>query len=125
MANEPFAAAEELRYLDAQHVQYPQGTLADLNLYTADDEKLGAIGGVLIDPAHRRVRYYVVESPGWFKVRRYLFSADALAVVQPDEGVLRVDMPAADLTPREFDPATARRFSDDDLLASMFAPQAA
>lgn len=125
MAAELDATTDELRYLDAENVRYPQGTLAGLDVCTSDDEKLGVIGGVLIDPAHRRLRYYVVESTGWFRVRRYLLSADAPAIVQPDERVLRVDAPAADLDSREFDPATARRFSDEDLLASMFPPHAA
>jgi hypothetical protein len=118
-------ATDDLRYLDAHNVRYPEGTLADLNLCTANDEKVGAIGGVLIDPAHRRVRYYVIESPGWFRVRRYLVSADATAVIEPAERVLRVEAPASDLTGREFDPATTPHFSDDDLLTSMFASHAA
>jgi hypothetical protein len=125
MAAEPHATTDELRYLDAENVRYPQGTLAGLDVCTSDDEKLGVIGGVLIDPAHRRLRYYVVESSGWFRVRRYLLSADAPAIVQPEERVLRVEAPAADLESREFDPATARRFSDEDLLASLFSPHAA
>lgn len=125
MVAEPHAATDELRYLEAHNVRYPQGTLADLDLCTTDDEKLGVIGGVLIDPTHRRVRYYVVESPGWFRVRRYLLPADAPAVVELDERVLRVEAPAADLAPSEFDPASTPRFSDDDLLNAMFPPHAA
>ena len=125
MATEPNAATGDLRYLEAHNVRYPQGTLADLDLCTTADEKLGVIEGVLIDPAHRRVRYYVIESPGWFRVRHYLLPADAPAVVESDERVLRVEAPAADLTRREYDPASTPRFSDADLLTAMFPPHAA
>lgn len=117
--------AGDLRYLDAQRVRCPLGTLADLALRSEDDEKLGAIEGVLIDPAQRRVLYYVVESPGWFRARRYLLPADAPARVHSQDRVLRFGAPAAALERREFDPESTPEFSDDDLLTAMFPPHAA
>jgi hypothetical protein len=122
---ESVVADQDLRYLDAHCVKYPLGTLAELDVCTKDDEKLGTIEGILIDPASRRVRYYVLGSQGWFRARRYLLAADAPAVVEPAEKLLRVEASAAALDRREFDLASAPRFSDDDLLAAMFSPTAA
>jgi PRC-barrel domain protein len=115
------SSADQLRYLEAHHVQYPQGTLADLNLRTEDDEQIGSIDGVLIDPAHRRVRYFVISGSGWFPSRRFLLDAESPAVVEPEERLLRVQARADDIERRRFDARGVAHFSDADVVTAMFA----
>jgi hypothetical protein len=87
---------------------------------TADDEQLGSFDGVLIDPASRRVRYFVVERTSPLRRRRYLVPADTLATL--DERTLRVQAHADDL--ERFDARTVPAFSDEDLVTAIFAPSA-
>ena len=44
-----------LCYLEAGNVKLPAGKLADLQLCSRDDQTLGAVEGVLIEPSARRV----------------------------------------------------------------------
>jgi len=89
----------------------PTGTLAGLTICTQDDEKLGAIGGVLLEPASRRVRYFVVEEPvAIMSRRRYLLAADTQAVLDATVSKLRVEANAGDL--ERFDSRLVRTISD-------------
>src|SRR4051812_1752055 len=45
------ARPDTLRYLDADHVSHPSGTLAGVTVCSRDDQNLGAISGVLVEPA--------------------------------------------------------------------------
>jgi hypothetical protein len=116
--------ADSLRYLGAEAVECPAGTLDGLSLFTQDEEALGTIDGVLIDPASRQVRYYVVDGSRLFSRRRYLVPADAPAVVLPEHKAVRVEIPADRIERQRFDARSVPRFSDDDLLAAMFGSQA-
>jgi PRC-barrel domain len=118
-------SAEALRYLEADHVESPIGSLGHLELCTMDDEKLGVLDGVLIDPAARRLRYFVVKSSGWFSRGRYILSADDVARVEADQHILRIDAPAAALPRESFDPGTVREFSDEDVITALFPSNAA
>jgi hypothetical protein len=115
----------ELRFLEARNVRYPSGTLADLTVRTCDDEKLGEIAGVLLDPTSRRVRYFVVETTTLLRRRRYLLPADTSLTVLDEDKLLRVDARAADLDREQFDAASVRRFSDEDAITAMFSSSAA
>ena len=84
-----------LRYLDGTAIECPAGKLEGLSLVSKDDEALGLINGVLIDPQTRQVRYYVVELP-FESIERQRFDARAVP-----------------------------RFSDDDLLTAMFSSRVA
>ena len=53
--------------------------------------------GIIIDPTERHVRYYVVESHGWFKTHRYLLPQAPMRL-DPDCKALHVDLFALDLT---------------------------
>ena len=88
---------------------------------TADDEQLGLLDGLLVDPASRRVRFFVVERQSALRRRRYLLAADTLATL--DEQPLRVEAHAEDL--ERFDARTVQPFSDEDVITAMFAPSAA
>lgn len=114
---------EALRYLDAAHVVHPNGTLAGVQICTDDDEPLGAIGGVLLEPLQRRVRYFVVERPAILKKRRYLVSADHPAILNSDKGTIRID--SIDELIERFDPSSVARFSDDDVVDTIFASTSA
>ena len=50
-----------LRYLEANHVDTPVGCLDGAVLVNPANARLGTLEGVLLDPQHRQVRYYVVE----------------------------------------------------------------
>src|SRR5262245_66272017 len=81
---------DTLRYLDADHVKHPSGTFAGLTLYSQDDQKLGAISGVLVEPASRRVRYFVVERRVALVPRKYILRADTPVVLEAGTHKLRV-----------------------------------
>ena len=115
----------DLRYLDAQHVRCPLGTLAGLEVRTADDEKMGELDGVLLDPAQRRVCFLVVQAPGLLRKRRYLLPVEASPRVEAKDMILRVEAHAREVAPEPFDARTVRRFSDEDAVTAMFAPRAA
>jgi hypothetical protein len=121
MANE-LPSPDALRYLDADHVKHPSGTFAGLTVCSRDNQKIGAISGVLLEPASRRVRYFVVQR-GALMPRRYVLAADTPAVLEAEDQTLRVLASVDDLA--RFDARTVERFSDEDAITAMFAQPAA
>jgi hypothetical protein len=87
----------DLRYLHATQLEHPSGTMAGLLLKTEDDQPLGALDGVLLEPSSGRVRYYVVKRRGTLMQHRYLLDADNPTVLNAANGTLRVDAGRADL----------------------------
>lgn len=125
MGNEVITAEPgTLRYLDANAVECPVGTLEGLSLFGSDDEALGVINGVLINPQTRQLKYFVVDRQRMSNRRRYLVSAEMPAVVLPDDRALRVDIPSASIERQRFDERAVSRFNDDDLMTALFSPQA-
>jgi hypothetical protein len=122
MANEQ-TRPDTLRYLDADHVQHPSGTLAGLTVCSSDDQALGAISGVLVEPASRRVRYFVVERKVALFPRRYVLAADTPAVLEADDQKLRILSNVDDL--ERFDARQVERFSEEDAITAMFSHPAA
>jgi hypothetical protein len=114
---------ETLRYLDADQVEHPSGTFAGHMLCSQDDEKLGAITGMLVEPATRRVRYFVIQRSGVLQRRRYLLPADSSPVLRADDRKLCVLANADDL--ERFDARLVERFSDEDAITAIFASPAA
>lgn len=114
---------QNLRYLDACCVQHPAGTLEGLDVCGQDAERLGEIVGVLVEPARRRVRYFVVERPAILRRKRYLLPADCLATLQSDDGTIYMEVD--DQATERFDVASVQRFSDDDVVDAVFASTAA
>ena len=119
------SANSELSYLDASKVSSPAGVLSELNVLSADGRRLGSIEGVVIDAAARHVRYLSVLSTGWFGRRRYLLQADHLGQIDSELKALRLRADLRNEAVQGLDVAALRKFSDDDLLAAMFAPRAA
>jgi len=113
---------DALRYLDAEHLKHPSGTFAGLTLYSPDDHKLGALSGVLLEPASRRVRYFVVERRTALLQRRYVLPAETQAVLDAADRKLRVLATEDDL--ERFD-TEVEPFSEEDAITAMFARPAA
>ena len=118
MANEQ-RETSNLRYLEAEQVRYPLGTLAGLSMLTEQNEKLGSVDGVLVEPAARRVRYFVVERPATLRRRRYILDADTPASIDTESRTLRVMAHEKDL--ERFDSRLVSAFSDEDAIDAMFA----
>lgn len=125
MAIDEPAHTADLRYLKAEHVRCPIGALAGLEVRSSDDESLGHLDGVLLDPAQRRVCYLVLHSAGLLRRRRYLLPVDAAPHVDAEHGILRVEAQADEVDRERFDLRAVRPFSDEDVVTAMFAPHAA
>ncbi len=114
------AETDSLRYLEANAVDCPTRKLEGLSVVSQDDESLGVVSGVLIDPMTRKLRYFVVEAVRYLNRRRYLVSADTPTVTLADDK-LRVEEPFESITRQRFDSRSVLRFSDDDLMTAMFS----
>ena len=123
-AKEPEPNAD-LRYLKADSVNCPSGTLADCRVVTADAEALGNVSGVLISPATRRCEFFVIASPGLLSQRRFLLPIDAGAVLENDPKSLRLSARKDELDLQSFSLHSVPQFSDEDLLTAMFTRDAA
>ena len=117
----------QLCYVDAGKVRCgASGDLEGLQLSSDTDEALGTLDGVVIDPAERRVRYFVVHRRGWFKSRRYLVPADYPAQIASDRRTLRLPVDPDKLTNcEEFDGTSIPAYSDEHLLTAIFGRSAA
>ena len=126
MRNDPQrAAVSELSYLDASKVASPAGLLSELEVLSAEGQRLGNIKGVVIDAAARRVRYLSVQLSSWLDRRLYLVEADQLAQIESERHALRLRVDLREEAVHGLDAAALREFSDDDLLAAMFPSRAA
>jgi hypothetical protein len=82
---------EGLRHLEAAKVETPIGTLDDVLVVSKSDVPIGKLEGIILDPAERHVRYYVVESRDWFRTHRYLVP-DAPHQINWDRKALQVEL---------------------------------
>jgi hypothetical protein len=108
----------ELRYLPAQQVGHPSGTLAGVTLCTPEGRELGELAGMVVDPAERRARYMVVSRPGRDRTRRYQLSADTPTVLDAAHKTLCVEADDEDF--ERFDARAVPEFCDQDLLTALF-----
>jgi len=122
---ESTGSESRLCFLEASCVKSPAGALGGRHLHSQQGELLGTLDGVLIDPTERRVRFFVVETPGWLRKRKYLISADTPTKVETDGTTLRLDIESDALVRDEFDCRTVRKFSEEDAVEAMFARQVA
>ena len=125
MGHKELEPTADLRYLKADSVNCPSGTLADFRVVTADAEALGNVSGVLISPATRRCEYFVIVSPGLLTQRRFLLPVEAGAVLADDPKSLRLTARKDELDLQNFTPHSVPQFSDEDLLTAMFNRDAA
>jgi len=115
----------DLRYLEAGSVRCPGGELAGFRVCTEDAQPLGTVTGVLISPSARRLEYLVLESPGVFRPRQYLLPLEAGAVVEDGTKVLHIPARRDELALETFRARSVPRFSDEDLLQTVFGRDAA
>jgi hypothetical protein len=125
VANKQLEESADLRYLGAESVQCATGSLSDFHVCTNDAQPLGSIDGVLISPSSRRLEYFVIESPGRFVRRKYLLPIGAGPFVQADPQTLRVAVSKNELDLQMYAPRSIPEFTDDDLITTMFASDAA
>jgi hypothetical protein len=113
----------DLRYLDAGHVEHPTGTLEGLSVCTEENEQIGCLDGVLIEPSTRRVRYFVVDTvrPTRNKHERCVFAADGPVVLDLSGRTLRVGG-SVDMEPLL---DSVQPFSDEDVMTALFRSSAA
>ena len=113
----------DYRYIDAERLDSTAGRLEDVVVVSPSNDRLGKLDGVIVDPAHRQVRYYVVESQGWFWSRHYLLPLGPARLIR-DRRALEVDVDADDITRLEqVDPNSLPPFSDEDLVTAIFGSQ--
>jgi PRC-barrel domain len=109
-----------LRYLDASHVRTPVTDLSGLAVRSGDDQNLGELDGCVIDPANRRLRYFVVHSRSGFRTHRYLVPV-GLAYLDAGRRALHVSTGKNDLVRcPEFEPEKFKPYSDEDLIEALF-----
>ena len=107
-----------LCYLDASRVLGPTGLLAALDVRTMQDQSLGSLDGVVIDPAERRLRFFVVEPSGSVNHRRILLPVEAPASVAPEGHTLRIELESGEIAGLdEFHMADFRDFTEEDAIA--------
>jgi hypothetical protein len=116
------AAESHLRFIEAGRIRTSSGGLDGALLISPRNATLGKLDGVLVDPSLRRVRYYVVESPGPGHAHHLV----PLMPARLDAGrrVLEVDLESQDIDQLDdVEPADLTRFSDDDLITALFHSQ--
>lgn len=115
----------ELSYLDASKVTSPAGVLSELDVLSPEGERLGSIEGVVIHAAARHVRYLCLRLSGWFGRRRFIVPANELGQIEGERKALRLNVDPRREAVHDVDASALREFSDDDLLAAVFAPRPA
>ena len=125
MTGDQLRPTSDLSYLDASKVTSPAGVLSELDVLSVDGRRLGRIDGVVIDAGARRVRYLAVRLAGWFRHRRCLLPADQLGQIEDERKALRLRVDLGNEPLHGLDDDALREFTDDDLLAAMFAQPAA
>lgn len=122
---EPMDPVLRLRYIAAEHVETPGGSLDGTVLVSPTDETVGTLDGLIIDPIERHVRYFVIRSRSWLKTQRRLLPVGP-ARLDTEHKTLHVEIAAGELAQlREVHADTFDRYSDDDLLAALFSASAA
>lgn len=117
------ATSETLRYLDGESVLVSGRPAGGFGVRTADHRMLGYVQGILVEPTTRRTGYYVVDNRSLLRRRRYLVPADRYATLDPRAGTIFIDVSRGDVI-AGFDESRVTRFSDDDLIATLFSPAA-
>jgi PRC-barrel domain protein len=112
-----------LRFLAASRVDTPAGRLRDALVLSQSETELGKLNGILVDPAERRLCYFVVESGHWPSRREHLIPA-GFARMEPTRKTLYVDVdPDRSVEYEECRSDRLPAFSDEDLISAMFATQ--
>ena len=114
--------ADALRYIKADHLSTAAGELEGAPVMSPADQTLGTFAGALVDPTHRNVCFLVVENRQWLMTHSYLLPLGTTRFDRARHALL-VDAESTDLQEVRMDQFAT--FSDEDLIAAMFAPRAA
>jgi hypothetical protein len=113
----------DLRFLGAEKVAGPAGSLAGLELCSRDHERVGTIDGVLIDPLARRVRYFVLRLAD--QPIHWLLGAETPLRIEAEPRLGWIESSRADLDLEPYEPDEAPPFTAEDAVTAMFARPAA
>src|SRR5438132_14151838 len=80
-----------LRYADVGDLGDTSVKFASMKVENAQGEKLGTVGGFVIDVDTARPYYVVVDSGGWFKTKHYLVPVGHARLDEP-RGVMLADL---------------------------------
>lgn len=108
----------DLRFLGAAQVEGPAGTFANFELCSRDNETVGTLDGVLIDPPARRIRYFVLKLAG--RPIHCLLPSEMPVQIEADRRVGWIDSSLADLELEPYDKNDVLPFTDEDALMAMF-----
>jgi hypothetical protein len=108
----------DLRFLGAAQVEGPGGTFAGFEICSRDNETVGTLDGVLIDPPARRVRYFVLKLAD--RPTHCLLASEMPMWIEAERRVGWVESARADLELEPYDMDGALPFSDEDALMAMF-----
>jgi len=124
MRTEPIDELDDdrgLRYLSATDVEGPISTFDGLEILDREEQTIGRLDGIIIDPRERRVRYLVVDERKFVRRHRVLLPLE-MTRIDAERAALHVDVDKADVDDlQEFDTRTFPPFSDDDLITALFA----
>jgi hypothetical protein len=114
----------QLRYVSVTMVQSARARLAGKVLCSSSSHVLGRLDGIIVDPAARRVSYFVVQAGDFARDERYLLPFSLTPIrIETTTGNLRVDVEGDFLkTCERFQTSTFPQFSDADLLTALFPP---
>ena len=115
----------DLRYLEANSVRCSLGNLADFQVCTSDSKSLGNVEGVLISPSARRCEYFVIESRSLFEQHRFLLPVVETGAIVEEPKTLKIAARKDELDLEKFTPSSVPQFSDEDLITTIFAQDAA
>jgi sporulation protein YlmC with PRC-barrel domain len=105
-----------LRYIDASHVASGVTDLAGFEVLTANGRKLGALGGLIVDPPERSIRFAVVDRHNQPHPERLLVPI-GIAQLDVRQKALRLDLDGVECS--AFDPEDFPEFSIQDSQAAL------
>jgi hypothetical protein len=114
-------ASTSLRYLPAGSAAIAGSPCKDITIRGASGHAVGRLQGFIVDPIARRLRYFVVRTGGLLSKTRLL----PIATAGVDLGERTIDLlddaeNDNERLTQSFRPDLFPRFSDDDLLATVF-----
>jgi hypothetical protein len=117
--------SDSLCFIDAAHVTTPSGKLTGFKVRDAFNHNLGRLEGFVLDAGARRVRFLVVLCGTLLRKQKYLVPLRAARIEQGQRAMsVELDDNRA-VRSVKFDSASFPDFSDEHLLAAMFASREA
>ena len=121
-AHRESAPESHLRYLPADRVKCGPQDRAGVMVRSRSDAVLGSLDGLILEPATRKLHYFVVRARTLSAEERYLLPfASAGAQLDVTRRTMRVELQgnSVEFCDR-FDTASFAAFCDDDVIAALF-----